>query len=259
MRSRLPFTAALAALAAAGCGQDAIELPDPGSTGTTSECGAFYPGEASPDGDDLADAGVSYGAAVGDTLPCFTWTSVRQGELVEGADPATYANAYLSMPEIFLKAQEPEMGDLLEAQFGVTEANAILFAVVALNCSGCPAFLERIVASKEELAAAGIIPIGVASFDTGDASANPDAMDLVAADEILEGEGLDATFYRANDPEHYLGTNSDFQMTGFPTLIMVRVDDMEVALREPPINYYDGAGDGLLVDALLDAVDSFDD
>jgi len=253
--------AALAGLAAAGCGQDEIEGPEPGSSGEVSECGGFYPGEVSPDGDsdedDLADAGVSYGSALGETLPCFVWTSVRSGEHVEGADPATYANAYLSMPEIYLKSENPDMSPLLEAQFGVTEANAILFAVVAFNCSGCPAFLEKTLASKAALAAAGIIPIGVASFSTSEDEANPDAMDLVAADDILEGEGLDATFYRSNDPEHYVGTYSDFDATGFPTLVLVRVRDMKVVLRDAPINYYDGEGDGLLVDALVDAVEGF--
>lgn len=255
MRSKTGFvpSAALAAAAvalAASCGQDGVTLPDPEGA-DVGECGAWYPGG-------FEDSGVIYGAAAGDTLPCFVWESVRAGEQISSADPATYANAYLSMGEILLKAREPGMGALLEAQFGVTQAKAILFFVVAENCSGCPELLERLAASRPALQAAGAIPIGVASFDAADSNPSAEAMDLVAADELLTDDGFEEALYRTNDPEHHLGASGSFA-EGFPQIVGVRVHeegedgaaDMSVRVRGVPNAYYDQAGDGLLVDTLL--------
>ena len=119
---------ALASALFAGCGQDEITLPELGGQ-DVGECGAFYPGGGA------ADSGIVYGAELGETLPCFVWESVRAGAQDGAADPATYANAYLSMGEIHLKSKQPEMSELLEAQFGVAEARIILFAIAARNCA----------------------------------------------------------------------------------------------------------------------------
>jgi len=250
--SRLAAATAFASLAAlaAGCGQDGVVLPDNGG-GDVGECGAWYP--SGIDSDD-GDAGIAeFGSNLGETLPCFVWESVRSGAQEGGADPSTYANAYLSMGELFLKSKSPGMSALLEAQFGVTEAKIILFAIAAENCGTCYRLMEGVTASKEELLAAGVIPIGVASFD----SSNYDtaAMDLVAADDVMIGDGLDAALYRANDPEHYLGDRASFE--GFPYLIAVRVPDMTVAIRAYPDSYYNGTGDAIDVAKLVADVEAF--
>jgi hypothetical protein len=233
---------------AAGCGQDGVVLPSPGG-GDVGECGAWYPGGGE------ADAGIELGSNLGETLPCFVWESVRSGAKESGADPATYANAYLSMGEIFLKSQNPGMSALLETQFGVAEAKAILFTVVAENCSGCPELLGRAVVSLPELQAAGVIVIGVASFSSNNSDPSADAMGLVAADEILINDGFDPSLYRTNDPEHYVGANGSFG-EGFPQIIAVRVSDMAVAVRGIPQAYYP-TGEGLDVAKLLADIDSF--
>jgi hypothetical protein len=237
--------AAAAALLAAACGQDEVTLPDPEGA-EVGECGAWYPGGAE-------DSGVIYGSAEGDTLPCFVWDSVRAGEQIPSPDPATYANAYLSMGEIFLKAREPEMSALLEAQFGVDEAKAVIFFVVADQCSGCPELLERLAASLPEMREDHAIAIGVASFDAADSDPNAAAMSLADADDLLVSDGFDESLYRTNDPEHYLGASGSFA-EGFPQIIGVRLRDMAVRVRGVPNTYYDQAGDGLLVDTLLEAI-----
>jgi hypothetical protein len=254
MRLSVIFRAAATAFAslgvlAAGCGQDGVVLPEQGG-GEVGECGTWYPGGGA------ADAGIEYGSNQSETLPCFVWESVRSGAQESGADPATYANAYLSMGEIFLKSKNPNMGALLEAQFGVAEAKAILFAIVAKDCSGCPEFLGRVVASLPELQAAGVVVVGVASFLSNDSNPSADAMDLVAADEILINDGFDPSLHRTNDPEHYVGENGSFG-EGFPQIIAVRVSDMTVAVRGIPQGYYPTTGEGLDVAKLLNDIDSF--
>ncbi len=234
---------ALASALFAGCGQDEITLPELGGQ-DVGECGAFYPGGGA------ADSGIVYGAESGDTLPCFVWESVRAGAQDGAADPATYANAYLSMGEILLKSKSSGMGALLQAQFGVAQA------VVAENCSGCPEFLGRTVASLPELQAEGVIVIGVASFSSNNSDPSADAMDLVAADEILATDGFDPSLYRTNDPEHYLGTNGSFG-EGFPQILAVRVSDMVMAVRGLPQAYYPSTGEGLDVAKLVDEVEAF--
>ena len=249
MRRRFYGIIAASALLA-GCGQDGVVLPEQGG-GTVGECGAWYP--SGLDADD-GDAGIAeFGASVGETLPCFVWESVRSGAQVEGADPATYANAYLNMGEIFLKAGNPEMSDLLQAQFGVTEAKIILFVVAAENCGTCPTLMTGVTSSLPELLAAGVIPIGAASFDSN--NNNTTAMDLVAADDVMVGDGLSESLYRVNDPEHYLGDRASFE--GFPYLIAVRVSDMKVAIRAFPDAYYTETLDGIDVAQLVAEVEAF--
>ncbi len=236
--------AALALTCAAGCGQDGITLP--GKEGAdVGECGEWYPGGGA------ADAGVTYGSELGDTLPCFVWQSVRSGAQQSSADPATYANAYLSMGEIYLKSTEPDMSALLEAQFGVPAAKAVIFAVAGENCSTCPKLMGGVTASKTELLEDGIIPIGVASFDSIDAS-QTDAFDLVTADDIVCGDGFDEGLYRTNDPEHFLGDRLSFD--AFPYLIGVRLDDMKVMIRTTPDLYYNATQDALDVAKLAQAL-----
>jgi hypothetical protein len=254
MRLSIVLRAAATAFAslgvlAAGCGQDGVVLPEQGG-GDVGECGAWYPGGGA------ADAGIEYGSGLGETLPCFVWESVRSGAQESGADPATYPNAYLSMGEIFLKSQNPGMSALLEAQFGVTEAKAIVFAIVAESCGTCPEFMDRLAYSLPELKADGVIVIGVAAFNSNDSNPNADAMDLVAADDILITDGFDPSLYRTNDPEHYLGANGAFG-GGFPQIIAVRVSDMTVAVRGIPQAYYPTTGEGLDVAKLVSDIDSF--
>jgi len=236
--------AALAVLS--GCGQDDITLPAQESA-DVGECGEWYPGGGE-------DAGVLYGSDLGQTLPCFVWESVRRGEQSSSADPAAYADAYLSMGEIFLKSQTPGMSDLLEAQFGAAEAKGLLFVVAANNCGTCPTLMEATTSSRSALLGEGIIPIGVASFDSN--SEGTEAMDLASADEIMVGDGLDEALYRTNDPDHFLGERSDFS-EGFPFLIGVRLSDMQVMIRSTPttttVNYYDGEG-GLDIEFLEQAM-----
>jgi len=233
-----------------GCGQDGVVLPDQGG-GAVGECGAWYPSGVDAD---EGDAGIAqFGANIGDTLPCFVWDSVRFGAQVEGADPATYANAYLSMGEIFLKSGSPDMSDLLQAQFGVTQAKIILFVVAADQCGTCPTLLTSVTNSKEELLSAGVIPIGVARFNSS--SCDIGAMDLVAADDVMVPEGLDVSFYRTDDPEQYLGDCISFE--GFPYLIAVRVSDMKVAFRGFPSDYYNDTLDAILVSNLVADVEAF--
>ena len=231
------------------CCQDDITLPETGGA-AVGECGAFYPGGGEP------DAGTAYGSNLGETLPCFVWESVRAGAQETGADPAAYANAYLSMGEIFLKSKNPGMSELLEAQFGVAEARIILFPIVAENCSGCPELLGRVVTSIPELEAAGAVVVGVASFSSNDTEPDADAMDLVAADGILINDGFVETHYRTNDPEHYLGTNGSFG-EGFPQILAVRVSDMVVAVRGIPQTYYAAEGGGLDVAKLVADLEAF--
>jgi hypothetical protein len=240
---------ALAAVVAA-CGQDGVVLPE-GGGGTVAECGPWYP--SGIDGDE-GDAGVpEFGANLSETLPCFVWESVRAGAQEGGADPATYANAYLSMGELHLKAEKAAMQPLLEQQFGVSEAKIALFVIAAENCGTCWRLMEGVTNSKAELLAAGVVPIGVASFDSS--SYDEAAMDLVAADDVMIGDGLDEGFYRTNDPEHYVGERASFE--GFPYLIAVRVEDMAVAIRSYPDFYYNGAGDGIDVAKLVADVEAF--
>jgi hypothetical protein len=255
MRFRFLRRASAAALAAAcalaaGCGQDGVVLPDRGG-GAVGECGAWYPNGGDTD---QADAGVAeFGSNLGETLPCFVWESVRSGAQESGADPATYANSYLSMGEIHLKSHQADMSALLEEQFGVAEAKVILFTIAAKNCGTCWRLMEGAATSKADLLAAGVIPIGVASFD----SSNNDtgAMSLPDGDEVMVGDGFDESFYRANDPEHYLGDRMSFE--GFPYLIAVRVSDMAVAIRSYPDDYYTPAGDAIDVAKLVADVEAF--
>ena len=228
---------------AAGCGQEDITLPDAGEGGQIGGCGAWYPGGGE------ADAGVSYGADLGDTFNCFVWQSVRSGEQQSNADPATYANAYLSMGEIYLKSTEPDMSALLEAQFGVPEAKAIIFAVAAENCGACPTLMGGVTASKDELLEDGIIPIGVTGLDLQSSAVN---LNLVQGDKIMIQDGFDEALYRTNDPDHLLG--DWFSFDAFPYLIGVRVSDMKVMIRSTPDLYFNESQTAIDVAKLAQAL-----
>jgi hypothetical protein len=246
MRRSIHVFIAAIALAAVGCGQDEITLPDQGGA-PVGECGAWYPGGGE------ADAGIEYGAQLGDTLPCFVWTSVRVGPPDPGeTDPVAYANAYLSMPEIFLKSQDAAMTPYLEAQFGVSEAKIILFAIGATECSNCPTLMEAVANSEEELFEHGVIPIGALSYISSNQNVT-EAWDLITADETLLNDGVDEALYRTNDPEHYLGDRSAFPL--FPYIIAVRVSDMAVAVRADGLGYVDDGS--FKVDELVAAVEAF--
>jgi hypothetical protein len=245
-RMMLHAVAAAALIGFAGCGQEDVTLPAQQGA-DVGECGEWYPGGE-------ADAGAIYGPAIGDTLPCFVWESVRRGpQESHPADPDAYADAYLSMGELYLKSRTPGMSDLLEAQFGTTNARGLLFVVAANNCGTCPKLMSATTSSEDELLAEGIIPIGAASFDSNsDSSA---AMDLVSADDIMVGDGLDESLLRTNDPEHFLGERSSFD--AFPYVIGVRLSDMRVMIRSVPesgtVTYYDG-DDGLDVELIEGAM-----
>jgi hypothetical protein len=237
---------ALGCALAAGCGQDGVTLPEESGSGDVGECGSWYPGggdagvAVDEDSDSDSSDESSYGIYAGDTLPCFVLDSVRSGAQVSDADPATYANAYLSMGEIYLKAQEPDMSALLQAQFGVTEAKAILFVFAADQCTACPKLMQGVTNSKEDLLAAGVIPIGAYSFKLG-ATDQTDAYDLVYADAHLIEDGFDPSLYRTNDPTHLLGDRYSFQ--DFPEMTIVRVSDMKVLMRGITEGYLTADGD----------------
>ncbi|MCK9462351.1 MAG: hypothetical protein M0R80_22225 [Proteobacteria bacterium] len=236
-----------AGLALCGC-QDDITLPEVGGA-DVGECGAFYPGGGDP------DAGIVYGAEPGDTLPCFVWTSVRLGAPdPDIEDPAEYANAYLSMPEIFLKSEDAAMSGFLEAQFQVSQARIILFAIASTSCGTCPDLMQAVVSSEGELFDHGIVPIGVLSFDLNDQTTT-EAWDLITADAQLLDDGFDEALYRTNDPEHYLGDRSAFE--AFPYIVAVRVSDMAVAVKGLGTDYVEYPGKTFKVDELVAAVEEF--
>jgi hypothetical protein len=197
------IAAAIAAVAAAACGQDDVTLPEM----SAGACGPWY---ASSDG----DAEAIFVFSEGQTCPCFVWESVRLGP--QGVEP----NTYINLGEVYLPAKHGN-SQALASKWGVEEARALVLAVSAEGCSNCPTVLGDIAAKKSEFEDAGALMMGVCRHTMSD---QEEVLPLEDADQVLVStDSWPEVWHRTNDAEKHLPLINEY-----PQAAVIRLSDMKV-------------------------------